>query len=169
MHRPFSSLSTVAKGTAYELVVQKCLLNLGLKVQRVGGAGDRGLDIRAILELSQGEHTLSVPVVGQCKFYENCQLGPQYIRELQGALLPQTRGTVGLLASPLGFTQNTLRVAYASEQPLALAQILGNGDCQSFVLNPTAQSCLPGVVYALHNEGRIRGFFHGKLIQPQSN
>ncbi|KAK4052824.1 hypothetical protein OIV83_002111 [Microbotryomycetes sp. JL201] len=96
--------SNVARGTVYEHLIQQLLSEPPLSVQgllRVGGAGDKGVDLRGWWTQRAFDSTsvarapqLSsstvrrpqerrLPVVVQCKA-ENRKLGPQIIRELEG-------------------------------------------------------------------------------------
>ncbi|KAK4057389.1 hypothetical protein OIO90_001458 [Microbotryomycetes sp. JL221] len=110
---PMAVASNVARGTTYELLVQQLLSQPPLGIQgllRVGGANDRGVDLRgwwtrpAVGKVDSSSKTKTVeagekrqtevvrgakrprmrlPVVVQCKA-EMKKLGPQLVRELEG-------------------------------------------------------------------------------------
>ena len=91
------SISTVARGTAYEQTVAKSLRRLGFSLARVGRANDCGIDLVGYWTLpslssqdessrpvqGRDEHLVRIPTFVQCKFSR--QAGPSHIREAEGA------------------------------------------------------------------------------------
>lgn len=75
--------STVFVGTRYEYIVQRALLRFGFSLERIGGAGDLGIDLRGSWRPPslQGR---SLRVSAQCKWRKRLS-GPYMVRELEGA------------------------------------------------------------------------------------
>jgi hypothetical protein len=94
-------LTTTALGTLYETHCLQSLVALlpGLQLEKVGGAGDRGVDLRGWLRLNQLDRATgsndavsdeSLRVVVQCKSTNAAsskKLGPVVLREVEGVLL----------------------------------------------------------------------------------
>ncbi|KAJ3218638.1 hypothetical protein HDU67_004691 [Dinochytrium kinnereticum] len=134
-----ASRSTVQLGTAFEHQVQRTLLRYAFALTRVGGADDRGIDLRGLWHLNRfnppppaAAPTLlhPVPVLIQCK-YEKASLGPRIIREMEGVLLREVapgslssenarRTTVGILASSSGFSPKARTQFMSSRFPMML-------------------------------------------------
>lgn len=145
----------VAKGTRYEVHVTsvlKSMLGASALVVRCGGANDRGVDVLADLG--------GMSIVVQCKNFDK-RLGPQFVRELEASVADSqsvsgSRQTLGLLASPEGFTKQAHLRAMSAAQPLGLV-VLREGDALpvSLVLNAPAHMKLPQqltVARATHEE-----------------
>ena len=146
-----TSSSFVERGTAFEFRTLETLNALGFALRRVGGSDDRGVDLRGSLSLAGQD--ISTSVIIQCK-HETKDLGPKYIRELEGALSRESRGTIGILVSNLGFTQKSLNLIQGSQQPLAFGIVDANcGYLSHFGLNRIAQQQLPGLVCTLTSAG----------------
>ena len=128
--------SHVKKGTAYEHECIAVMSNHAMALVRVGGSGDRGVDVRGSLVLPSSEpahklshttdgtpaslqNTHSVPstpanvshisVVGQCKCVKQ-PCGPEMLQAFESVVLrEQSRApTVGIFFSPLGYGNDTL-------------------------------------------------------------
>lgn len=108
MYRNLNINSTVFIGSLYELQVKEYLeMKWPLPVSRVkivGGAGDRGLDIDAMM----GKFRLLV----QCKCYSSQRVDPKLLREIKGAIqdVPAKSAKVktplvAMIASTNGFTR----------------------------------------------------------------
>lgn len=154
-----ASSSYVERGTLFESRTLEKLNALGFSLRRVGGSDDRGVDLRGSLSLTNQD--ISTSFIIQCK-HENKELGPKYVRELEGALSRESLGTIGILVSNLGFTQKSLDLIQGSHQPLAFGVInADSGYLSHFGLNRIAQQKLPGLVFTLTSSG-IELFVHGK-------
>ncbi|KAJ3123516.1 hypothetical protein HK098_001863 [Nowakowskiella sp. JEL0407] len=105
-----AEFSTVKIGTEFELRTQACLSRYNFNLKRVGGAGDKGVDLSGfwkipvlrkhiglasscsvvrpldeIKRLNNVSEIASFPVLIQCKLHSQT-LGPVYFRELMGTL-----------------------------------------------------------------------------------
>lgn len=86
--------STVYVGTHYEYTVAAHLARYGFELRRIGGARDRGTDLVGTWTLPRAEAETSSPsppppllkVLVQCKAGSGQRVGPQHMRELEGAL-----------------------------------------------------------------------------------
>lgn len=98
------SLSTVSLGTAYEehvLIRLTQLLPGRVRLRRVGGAGDRGVDLRGWWHLPNEEASVDsaksqrLRLIVQCKasaaVTAQKKLGPQVLREVEGVLARHQR------------------------------------------------------------------------------
>ncbi|KAK5053077.1 hypothetical protein LTR84_002051 [Exophiala bonariae] len=109
-----STSSSVYNGTVYEYVTQETLRRQGFELQRVGGRGDRGVDLVGLWRVPRSretsgdheegkeeehgrrggpanydrDHDLVLRVVVQCKRLvgKHAKIGPNLIRELDGAV-----------------------------------------------------------------------------------
>lgn len=101
--------STVYVGTHYEYTVARHLGKYGFELRRIGGARDRGTDLVGTWTLppatadesASPAAPTSLKVLVQCKAGVGQRVGPQHIRELEGAFAgapPGWRGTEGVLA-----------------------------------------------------------------------
>jgi hypothetical protein len=107
--------STTFAGTYYEYATQTILRRYGFNLDRVGGRGDRGVDLRGSWRIATGpeettgvktaEHKteLEIPVIVQCKRLKS-KVGPNLIRELEGALAGRGN-TLGVLVGTRGATR----------------------------------------------------------------
>ncbi|GAP84830.1 putative conserved fungal protein [Rosellinia necatrix] len=95
--------SQVFVGTHYEYSVTSALCALGFDLRRVGGQSDKGIDLLGTWSVPSTPENLPMRVLLQCKAYSSAKtarVGPQHIRELEGAYLgapPGWRGS-GVLA-----------------------------------------------------------------------
>lgn len=96
---PRRCLSTVFLGTLYEryaLSQLPCILPGSLTLQRVGGAGDRGIDLQGWWHLPPTRETGTKPplrMLVQCKASASTEkkLGPVILREIEGVIARQRR------------------------------------------------------------------------------
>jgi restriction endonuclease Mrr len=86
-------------GTLFELTVAELLRLLGHEVERVGGKGDRGVDLII-------DHVIPV----QCKAHKGRPLGPRVVREFLGAMAAR-QARVGYLVTLDGCTPDAARFA----------------------------------------------------------
>lgn len=83
--------STVYVGTHYEYTVAAHLARYGFDLRRIGGARDRGTDLVGTWTLPVAAETPQSPtssplkVLVQCKAGGGQRVGPQHMRELEGA------------------------------------------------------------------------------------
>lgn len=83
-----SAGSSVYRGTHYEYTVARSLSAYGFSLRRVGGASDRGLDLLGewrVPGVNKNRGGVVMRVVVQCKAGGGAS-GPQYARELRGAM-----------------------------------------------------------------------------------
>jgi Restriction endonuclease len=97
--------STTFAGTYYEYATQSLLRRYGFSLTRVGGRGDRGVDLKGTWTVATGEEKakLELPVIMQCKRLKS-KVGPNLIRELEGALAGRSN-TLGVLVGTKGVTR----------------------------------------------------------------
>ena len=133
--------STVARGTEYEECCVRALMEMGMCVERCGGAGDEGVDLSGHWQIPGEENASTqrvVGVVGQCK-RENKRVGPKYVREFEAVVQRYSQqwsgegrgdanSVVGLLFSTEGFTHASCRTATQSNAPLLLCFLDMEGD-----------------------------------------
>ncbi|EDQ84749.1 uncharacterized protein MONBRDRAFT_29908 [Monosiga brevicollis MX1] len=78
-----TNMSTTERGRIYEEHVQACLQPLfQLDFERIGGAGDRGIDLHAVWRRHGAE------VIVQCKHFAK-PLAPEQVREIMGMMAVQ--------------------------------------------------------------------------------
>ncbi|KAJ2750931.1 hypothetical protein H4S06_004249 [Coemansia sp. BCRC 34490] len=166
-------LSTVEAGTAYERLVAATFNSLGARVERVGGAGDCGVDLRGPWTLPNSKRFY---VVGQCKYYERKRIGPAIVREWEGVMSRQDYDTVGVVVASSGFTADGVKVAMSSAYPMALVTLVadnlaGDHASQSPQVHPpplderSATTETPATGSAIGRQG-IRGFIWNKAADP---
>ncbi|CAI2187122.1 4686_t:CDS:2 [Funneliformis geosporum] len=100
--------STVAKGKELEQRIFNILRSVEIECKWTGGSGDGGVDIIGVV--------VGIPFVIQCKNWTKHKIGPSVIRELEGALTRQTRGTIGVVVghSKYRFTPGAIDTARTS-------------------------------------------------------
>ena len=140
-------LSTVAKGSQYELQVMQLLSHYSFNLIRVGSSGDKGIDLRGRWLLTKENHW--VDVVVQCKNYKK-PVGPCSLRELESV----SKYAIGVLSSPCDFTRGnkltlrkfhflgTIQAMHDSDRPLILTRI-EDGKLLSFRGNQSLFRTLP--------------------------
>lgn len=97
--------STTFAGTYYEYATQSLLRRYGFGLTRVGGRGDRGVDLKGMWTVATAENKTEValPVIVQCKRLKS-KVGPNLMRELEGALAGRSN-TLGVLVGTQGATK----------------------------------------------------------------
>ncbi|KAI9667030.1 MAG: hypothetical protein M1829_005570 [Trizodia sp. TS-e1964] len=137
--------STTYIGTHYEYVVLRALLRLGLRLRRVGGRNDAGIDLLGTWALP---HTAPLRVLVQCKALSRAA-GPNYIRELEGAFAgaPRAwRAGLALLVATKGATRGVREALGRSRLPLAYFAVGEGGVVRQVLWNASAGACgLEGV------------------------
>ncbi|CAG8694425.1 15283_t:CDS:1, partial [Acaulospora colombiana] len=134
--------TTAYRGTLYEYETITCLQKLfGIVTRRVGKAGDDGIDFRGRWVLPDEKRVM---VIGQCKSLCN-KCPPSVVRDLEGTLYRETRGTIGILSSLSGFTNGAIKRYNGSSLPLILITVVENGArCEMFSWNKAAETYLDG-------------------------
>ena len=97
--------STTFAGTYYEYATQERLRSYGFDLTRVGGRGDRGVDLKGSWTIAtEGDKIESkLQVIVQCKRLRT-KVGPNLIRELEGALAGRSN-TLGVLVGTKSATK----------------------------------------------------------------
>ncbi|KAI1437206.1 hypothetical protein GGR50DRAFT_120107 [Xylaria sp. CBS 124048] len=137
--------SKVFVGTHYEYSVAAALRRLGFDLRRVGGHSDRGIDLLGTWSVPSVPEHLPLRVILQCKAWaRSAKIGPQFIRELEGACLgapPGWRGSgvIGLLVSMQPATRGIRESLAHSRWPLAYVSCSGNGVLQQMLWNQKAE------------------------------
>ncbi|KAM3481611.1 hypothetical protein MY5147_000597 [Beauveria neobassiana] len=126
--------STVYVGTHYEYTVAASLARYGLALRRVGGARDRGTDLLGTWTLpdAAGGSSAALRVLVQCKAGAGQRVGPQHIRELEGARAgapPGWRGddVLAVLACERAATKGVREALGHSRWPMAYVFCEGGG------------------------------------------
>lgn len=112
--------STTYVGTHYEYTVQHTLRRLGFALTRIGGRDDSGVDLLGTWSLPSLPYPMRVIV--QCKAFKG-KLGPNLIRELQGAFVGapsgwRGEGVMGILVSPKSATKGVREAMGRSQWPM---------------------------------------------------
>lgn len=133
--------STVYRGTHYEYTVAQALSQYGFFLKRVGGASDFGKDLLGTWTIPSTRHTLRVLV--QCKAGARVS-GPQYVREMQGALgeaPPGWRGSgvMGLLVAEKPATKGVREALRKVPRPMSYVFCTRNGLVQQILWNVAAE------------------------------
>lgn len=124
MLRQTRTLSYAARGAAYEDMVAGVLGAFGIVLDRVGGANDRGIDLRGFWasgspsagsDPGSGKKLARTAVSVQCKHYNTRPVTPRDVREFEGAVAQDrahaAAGCLGILASATGFSAQAKRCA----------------------------------------------------------
>ncbi|KAI9099924.1 hypothetical protein DFS34DRAFT_579049 [Phlyctochytrium arcticum] len=155
-----SPTSAVAVGREFELDTLWCLQQYGMQLHRVGGADDKGVDLRGRWKLiksrthQQSSEAVEYRVIVQCK-KENKRTGPKYLRELEGTLGRESEHTIALLASSSGFSDKAADFVHASKFPLALAVIDAKQELTSLMLNGALKRLIPDLHVYKNVHGEI--------------
>ncbi|KAH6895826.1 hypothetical protein B0T10DRAFT_478952 [Thelonectria olida] len=129
------------RGTHYEYTVARALSAYGFALRRVGGTSDRGLDLLGTWKIPGTRRTTRVAL--QCKSGARVA-GPQYARELKGAMAeapPGWRGdgeALGLLVAEKPATRGVLEELRA---PVGLGYVCcsRDGEVVQLLWNQRAQ------------------------------
>ncbi|KAJ3182965.1 hypothetical protein HDU87_007387 [Geranomyces variabilis] len=157
--------SPVARGTAFELLTLRMLRRHGLSLRRVGGADDRGVDLRGQWDFCSTTRPMapSLPAIVQCKDYETARAGPALIRELEGTAARESPGTVAVFACSAGFSQAAVAAAFASLTPIALVVVAETG-ISRMTLNRALTAAIPGLVVYKGSGGLIELWLDTSMI-----
>lgn len=137
--------SSVYVGTHYEYRVCSSLFRLGMRLTRVGGRSDAGIDLQGHWILPTQPSTIQqepLKLLVQCK--AQVRAGPHLIRELEGAFASAPTGwsknaIVGLLAVQRHATAGIREAMGRSRLPLAYAMIEKDGRIVQLLWNRTAR------------------------------
>lgn len=138
--------SSVYVGTHYEYTVRASLARLGMRLRRVGGRSDAGIDLLGQWHLPIRRASIQqepVRLLVQCKARHH-RGGPHFIRELEGAFngLPPgwaKGGVVGLLAVTKQATAGVREAMGRSRLPLAFAMVEQDGRIVQLLWNRVAR------------------------------
>ncbi|UNI13517.1 hypothetical protein JDV02_000256 [Purpureocillium takamizusanense] len=127
--------STVYVGTRYEYVAAAALRRYGFYLRRIGGSSDRGVDLvgtwtlpspppRKQQQQEQQQQQSPLRVLVQCKAGRGHKVGPQHVRELEGAFVGapagwRRGGVLGVLATERPATKGVRDALGRSRWPLA--------------------------------------------------
>ena len=156
--------STHDTGIDFEKQTIRTLERLCFRLRHTGGQGDQGVDFRGEWQLSH----LAFKIVGQCKC-ERLKLGARPIRELEGVIQHEPPCTIGIMATPKGYTSHGLRHFRLSQTPLIMC-VVSQEVLVSFFINDSAGKLIPGlqVGYRLQNPSLSRNapsvFYNGELL-----
>jgi Protein of unknown function (DUF2034) len=125
-----STTSTTYVGTHYEYKVQSTLRRLGFSLTRIGGRDDSGIDLLGTWNLPSNPHPLRVIV--QCKALKG-KLGPNLVRELEGAFIGAPNGwggggVLGILVSPKSATKGVREALGRSKWAMGWIMVETEGD-----------------------------------------
>lgn len=118
------SNSYVKQGKEFEKVCQRVMGEIGMQLCRVGGRGDKGVDLEGKWCISDTHH---INVIVQCKkLSANCP--PNYIRELEGTLSTKmsmfgSNRLLAILASSRAPGEAAINAIKDSRLPMAYFQI----------------------------------------------
>ncbi|KYK59256.1 conserved fungal protein [Drechmeria coniospora] len=134
--------STVYVGTHYEYTVAAAVSKYGFALRRVGGASDHGTDLIGTWALP----TLSRPwrTLVQCKGGAAQKVGPQHVRELEGAFVGapvgwRGHGVLGMLVSERAATKGVRDSLGRSRWPMAYVCCSKGGTVKQMLWNQQAE------------------------------
>ncbi|KAI1155163.1 hypothetical protein F4825DRAFT_81646 [Nemania diffusa] len=139
--------SKVFIGTRYEYSVAAALRPLGFNLRRIGGQSDKGIDLLGTWSVPSTPDHLPLRVILQCKAYSTARtarVGPQFIRELEGAYLGapsgwRGSGAVGLFVTQRPATKGVREALAHSRWPLGYVSCTGDGDLEQMLWNQRAE------------------------------
>ncbi|KAI1430242.1 hypothetical protein F5Y12DRAFT_12702 [Xylaria sp. FL1777] len=138
--------SNVFVGTQYEYSIASALRPLGFALRRIGGQSDKGIDLLGTWSVPSAPKHLPLRVLLQCKVSstKTTRIGPQYIRELEGAYLgapPGWRGSgvVGLLVAQRPATKGVRDALAHSRWPLGYVSCSKDGVLEQMLWNRRAE------------------------------
>lgn len=150
--------SSVARGTRYEHLCLEVLRQMfGMELERTGGAGDRGIDLRGWWvpkAAADQEHSRQrIRILAQCKCQDEGgkKMGPVLIREMEGVMLRNASSTTtppfdsdsqdqtqvedaplaGVILSSSGFSKQALLQVRSSNVPLVAMHVLAQSQAEA--------------------------------------
>ena len=176
--------STVFTGTRYEYLTLSSLRRLGIELAKVGGSGDKGVDLVGFWHLPQWSHTSrqttpanaveetqpkkideKIKVVVQCKRISPTaraarSIGPSVVRELEGAFRGAPtgwrarEGVLGMLVSTRAATKGVIEGMKRSERALAWVLLEEIEDARSEALESKETKAADEDASALQDQKR---------------
>ncbi|TGJ84747.1 hypothetical protein E0Z10_g4042 [Xylaria hypoxylon] len=136
--------SKVFVGTHYEYSIASALRPLGFDLRRTGGQSDKGIDLLGTWRVPSMPENFPLQVLLQCKAYSTARsskIGPQLIRELEGACLGAPYGWrgVGLLVSQRPASKGVREAMGQSRWPLGYVSCSTDGVLQQMLWNQRAE------------------------------
>ena len=115
------SKASVYIGTYYEYLCASALRRLSFNLSRSGGANDRGIDLYGTWQVPCLQYPLRVLV--QCKARKEARIGPDAVRELEGAVAGAPDGwrlpsTIGVLCGKQPATNGVREAVKKSGTPI---------------------------------------------------
>lgn len=135
--------STVYVGTHYEYKVSSALAKYGFFLKRIGGSSDYGTDLVGTWTLPWSSPSAPFRVLVQCKAGTQ-RVGPQHIRELEGAFVGapvgwRGTGVLGLLASERAATRGVRDSLGRSKWPMVYMCCSKEGIVSQMIWNQCAE------------------------------
>lgn len=160
--------SKVFIGTHYEYSIAAALRPLGFQLRRIGGHSDKGIDLLGTWALPSMPDQPPMRVLIQCKAFSaagTARIGPQYIRELEGAHLGaplgwRDTGVMGLLVTPRPATKGIRDALTHSRWPIGYVLCSREGMLEQILWNRRAEEeglDGVGITTKYSNEGRHGG------------
>ncbi|KAI1755233.1 hypothetical protein F4782DRAFT_440871 [Xylaria castorea] len=139
--------SKVFIGTYYEYNVASILRPLGFDLRRIGGQSDKGIDLLGTWSVPSTPEHLPLRVLLQCKAYSTAKaarIGPQFIRELEGAYLGapsgwRGSGIIALLVTQRSATKGVREALANSRWPLGYVSCSRDGVLEQMLWNRRAE------------------------------
>lgn len=140
--------SNVYVGTHYEYTIAAALGRLGFSLRRIGGQSDKGIDLLGTWSVPSTPAHLPLRVLLQCKAYANTKkagkVGPQFVRELEGAYVGapsgwRGSGVVGLLVTQRPATKGVRDALARSRWPLGYVSCSQDGTLEQMLWNHRAE------------------------------
>jgi hypothetical protein len=151
--------STTYVGTHYEYTVQAALERLGMRLKRIGGKSDYGIDLLGTWPLPSAPEPLKVLI--QCKAFSR-KIEPSQARELEGAFVGapigwRGAGVLGLLVSQKSATKGVREALGRSRWPMGYVLCGADGKILQMLWNRRAeQEGLEGIEVGLKYIGGDR-------------
>lgn len=135
--------STVYVGTHYEYSVAATLAKYGFFLRRVGGASDLGIDLLGTWTPSSSTDAPTMKVLVQCKAGAQ-KVGPQHVRELEGAFVGapagwRGSGVLALLVSERDATKGVRESIGRSRWPMGYVCCTKDGLVRQMLWNRRAE------------------------------
>ncbi|QUC17267.1 uncharacterized protein UV8b_01508 [Ustilaginoidea virens] len=135
--------STVYVGTRYEYQVSRSFSRYGFALRRIGGSSDHGTDLVGTWNLPAASEHAPLRVLVQCKA-GNQRVGPQHVRELEGAFVGAPAGwrgpgVLGILASERVATRGVRDALRRSRWPMMYVSCSGDGAVSQMLWNQRAE------------------------------
>ncbi|KAK5628391.1 hypothetical protein RRF57_004106 [Xylaria bambusicola] len=139
--------SKVFIGTHYEYSIVSALRPLGFNLRRIGGQSDKGIDLLGTWSVPSMPAHLPLRVLLQCKAYSasrTAKVGPQFIRELEGAYVGapagwRGSGVVALFVTQRPATKGVREALAQSRRPLVYLSYSKDGMLEQMLWNRRAE------------------------------